>query len=219
MADPRVAAIPVRECGEPLVDTADSEHLRVDDRMADEHGQWRLLRAGVVERLERAAQLLPPGVRLLVLEGYRSPQRQERGFTRYRETLRALRPDLDEGALRAAASRYISPPEVAPHPSGAAIDLTLCDDDGTELDLGCAYDATPEESDGGCFTAAPGLPERAAANRRLLVEVLTEAGLVNYPTEWWHWSYGDRYWALKTGAPAALYGPHDLTAPAQAAAV
>jgi D-alanyl-D-alanine dipeptidase len=31
--------------------------------------------------------------------------------------------------------------------------------------------------------------------------------LVNYPTEWWHWSYGDRYWALMTGAPAALYGP------------
>jgi hypothetical protein len=32
-------------------------------------------------------------------------------------------------------------------------------------------------------------------------------GFVNYPTEWWHWSYGDRYWALATGAPAACYGP------------
>jgi len=30
---------------------------------------------------------------------------------------------------------------------------------------------------------------------------------VNYPTEWWHWSYGDRYWAFVTGAPHALYGP------------
>ena len=36
---------------------------------------------------------------------------------------------------------------------------------------------------------------------------LRGAGLVNYPTEWWHWSYGDRYWALMTGARAALYGP------------
>jgi zinc D-Ala-D-Ala dipeptidase len=34
---------------------------------------------------------------------------------------------------------------------------------------------------------------------------------VNYPTEWWHWSYGDSYWALTTGAPAAIYGPIDLT--------
>ena len=36
-----------------------------------------------------------------------------------------------------------------------------------------------------------------------------ECGTMNYPTEWWHWSYGDRYWALLTGAPAALYGPVD----------
>jgi zinc D-Ala-D-Ala dipeptidase len=37
--------------------------------------------------------------------------------------------------------------------------------------------------------------------------VLCREGLVNYPTEWWHYSYGDRYWALATGAAAALYGP------------
>ena len=44
---------------------------------------------------------------------------------------------------------------------------------------------------------------------RLLIggTVLCGAGLVNYPTEWWHWSYGDRYWALMTGATAAVYGP------------
>jgi D-alanyl-D-alanine dipeptidase len=35
------------------------------------------------------------------------------------------------------------------------------------------------------------------------------AGLINYPTEWWHWSFGDRYWALLTAAPHALYGPID----------
>jgi D-alanyl-D-alanine dipeptidase len=29
---------------------------------------------------------------------------------------------------------------------------------------------------------------------------------VNYPTEWWHWSHGDRYWAFVTGADAAFYG-------------
>jgi D-alanyl-D-alanine dipeptidase len=37
--------------------------------------------------------------------------------------------------------------------------------------------------------------------------VLSAQGLVNYPTEWWHWSYGDRYWALLTGAAHATYGP------------
>jgi len=33
------------------------------------------------------------------------------------------------------------------------------------------------------------------------------AGFVNYPTEWWHWSYGDRDWTFVVGAPQARYGP------------
>ena len=49
----------------------------------------------------------------------------------------------------------------------------------------------------------------ARRNRRTLSAALTTAGLANYPPEWWHWSYGVRYWALRTGAAAALYGPAD----------
>jgi D-alanyl-D-alanine dipeptidase len=47
-------------------------------------------------------------------------------------------------------------------------------------------------------------------NRDLLAAALATAGLINYRTEWWHWSYGDRYWALMTNQPAALYGPRSL---------
>jgi D-alanyl-D-alanine dipeptidase len=44
--------------------------------------------------------------------------------------------------------------------------------------------------------------------------VLAAAGLVNYPGAWWHWSYGDRYWALLTGAGSAPFGPiRDLDGP------
>ena len=43
--------------------------------------------------------------------------------------------------------------------------------------------------------------------RKALANAFESAGLVNYPTEWWHWSYGDRYWALATGAEHAVYGP------------
>jgi D-alanyl-D-alanine dipeptidase len=32
-------------------------------------------------------------------------------------------------------------------------------------------------------------------------------GLHQLPTEWWHWSYGDRYWAFAAHRPAAIYGP------------
>lgn len=41
----------------------------------------------------------------------------------------------------------------------------------------------------------------------MLSEALVAAGMVNYPTEWWHWSYGERYWAHATGAGTTLYGP------------
>ncbi|MEU3710149.1 M15 family metallopeptidase [Streptomyces catenulae] len=40
---------------------------------------------------------------------------------------------------------------------------------------------------------APHCAGAARAHRRLLACALRGAGFVNYPTEWWHWSYGDRY--------------------------
>jgi hypothetical protein len=75
--------------------------------------------------------------------------------------------------------------------------------------MGTRVNANPEESDGACFTGAHSISAQARANRDLLGRALASAGFVNYPTEWWHWSYGDRYWALATGASAACYGPVD----------
>ncbi len=76
--------------------------------------------------------------------------------------------------------------------------------------MGTAVDASPEDSGGACCTAAEGVGPSPKANRSLLGQVLSSVGLVNYPTEWWHWSYGDRYWAMTVGAPAARYGPVEL---------
>lgn len=119
-----------------------------------------------------------------------------------------VRSGLDAHTLRQLASRYVSPPEIAPHSAGAAIDLSLCTNEGEELDMGTPVNASPEASDFGCNTAALNISSTARANRDTLAGVLTEAGLVNYPTEWWHWSYGDRYWALRTAHPTAIYGTH-----------
>lgn len=153
------------------------------------------------------SSLLPDGLRLLFVEGYRPPDLQRRYFEKYARTLRAEHPDWPAERIRTAASRYVSPPEIAPHTAGAAVDLTLADAHGRELDLGTRMNATPEESAGACYTDADGISAEARAHRSVLGRALRGAGLVNYPTEWWHWSYGDRYWALSTGAPAALYGP------------
>jgi D-alanyl-D-alanine dipeptidase len=207
LSDSRVAQVTEQECGEPLVDLRETPGLRIDRRQADADGSYAHLRLGAQRRLLQAQSLLPAGVRFLVVEGYRPPGLQRRYFEQYAATLRAAHPDAGPDRIRELASAYISPPEVAPHVSGGAVDLTLCTADGTELPLGTEVNATPEESAGACRTGAPNIGAEARANRALLGRALATAGFVNYPTEWWHWSYGDRYWALLSGAPAARYGP------------
>ena len=193
---PRVAAVPVRDCGEPLV------------RLDPGFGPTRaLVRAGLGQRLEAARRYLPGGIGLRVAEGYRPPERQQAIIDDYRAQLLAAEPGLGAARLDELASRFVAPMQVAPHTAAAAVDLTLTGPDGAELDMGTVIDATPEQSAGACFFDAPGIGAAARGHRQLLAAVLRQAGLVNYPTEWWHWSYGDRYWALVTGAPAAWYGP------------
>ncbi|MEU5207957.1 nitrilase-related carbon-nitrogen hydrolase [Streptomyces sp. NPDC020742] len=210
MADPAVAAIPVEESGEPLVDVRTAApSLRVADDQQDRTGAFAQLREGVLKRLLVAQEALPDGLRLEFVEGYRPLQLQRRYFEGYAAELRAAHPDRDAALIHEAASRYVSPPEIAPHSAGGAVDLTLVTADGEPVDMGTPINASPEESDGACYTSAPGLTPAARANRRVLNAALTAAGLVNYPTEWWHWSYGDRYWALATGADHALYGPKE----------
>lgn len=205
ISDPRVTAVPVKESGERLTDVRG--RLRVDGRMADPRGAFSHLREGLLVRLEGAQAQLPSGYRLLVVEGYRPLAAQQRIFEEYSAELRVTFPKMSPEEIHVAASRYVSPVEVAPHTAGAAVDLTLCTEDGDELDMGTPLNATPEQSGGACYTDAPGLSPEARHHRDLLGRALGSAGLVNYPTEWWHWSYGDRYWAMTTGAGSAVYGP------------
>ncbi|MER5762526.1 M15 family metallopeptidase [Streptomyces sp. NPDC002082] len=211
MSDPKVSAIPVAECGERLVDVRPGGSLLVDPRKQDPADTFAYLRSGVLDRLVKAQEALPQGLRLLFVEGYRPPALQREYFEEYADRLRADNPEWPAERIHSAASRYVSPPGIAPHSAGAAVDLTLADLDGRELDLGTRMNADPEESAGSCYTDAPGISAEARANRQVLGSALSCAGLVNYPTEWWHWSFGDRYWAMVTGAPAALYGPAEIT--------
>lgn len=207
--DPRVLAIPVSECGEPLVDCRGQ--MLVDERRSDTEGDWAHLRAGVAGRLLRAQEMLPYGWRWLLVEGYRSPALQQAIFDGYAATLHELRPAAPEDEIRSAAARWVAPLGSAGHVAGAAIDLTVCSRDGDEVDMGSPEAATPEESDGACYTRAANLPDQARVNRAEMINALTAVGMVNYPTEWWHWSYGDRYWAWATSTPAACYGPYTRT--------
>lgn len=196
LSDPRVSAVPVIECGEPLV--------ALDAAFG---GERALVRSSLATRLEIAAGLLPPGISLQVVEGHRPVVVQQAIIARYSAEVCTHHPGISADELDRLTSRFVAPLGVAPHVAGAAVDLTLVDACGDPLDLGTAIDATPEQSAGRCYLASSRISADARAHRDLLADVLGGVGLVNYPTEWWHWSYGDRYWALISGADTALYGP------------
>jgi D-alanyl-D-alanine dipeptidase len=207
IADPRVADLPVEEIDDDLVDVRESSILRVDTLKDTGDGAYAYLRLGLVERLRTAQVLLPDGYRIQLVEGYRPYALQAQYFTDYRHHLERVNPELSSTESYQLASRYVCPPDVAPHVSGAAIDLTLLDSEENPVDMGTPINATPEDSRGACYFAAGNISSEARHHRRVLADALDGAGLVNYPTEWWHWSYGDRYWAFLTDQPAAIYGP------------
>ncbi|WP_218577754.1 M15 family metallopeptidase [Phytohabitans rumicis] len=207
LSDERIAAVPVRDRGEPLVDLRTVGELEVDDLQADPDGWYARVRAGVAERLRTAQRALPAGYRLVVVEGYRPPELQRRYFDEHVARLTERYGGLPARLVRERASAYIAPPEVAPHPTGGAVDVTLRGPDGSLCWLGTEVNASPEDSDGACYTDAPNICARSSANRATLRAAMAAGGFVNYPTEWWHWSYGERYWAFVTGAASARYGP------------
>ena len=201
--DPRVRAVPVMDNREPLVEWRHRIPLAAQDTLPAP-----LVREGLAVRLHRAQATLPPGVHLKVVEGFRPASAQREIIAMYEKSLMAEHPGIDQQSLTMLSSRFVSPLDVAPHVAGAAVDLTLVDDAGREYAMGTAIDATPEDSRNACYFDAP-VSAESRASRRILARALSRVGLVNYPTEWWHWSFGDRYWALMTGASHAFYGPLD----------
>ncbi|WP_446904192.1 M15 family metallopeptidase [Burkholderia sp. YIM B11467] len=166
------------------------------------------VRRGIAERLVVAAHALPAGLRLYVKEGYRPLGLQREYFADHLAELRGtLNPLPSDETLYELASHHVAPPEVAAHPTGAAVDLTLISADGIEADMGSIMNATDHESSGACYTHNAFISRAAAHNRQVLIAALTGAGFTNYPSEWWHWSFGDRYWAVMQRESHAIYGP------------
>lgn len=209
LGDPRISAIALPPTNDDdLVDGRETvPELAWSHLYEEPTGAYAHLRRGLVERLLRAQDALPEGFRLLLVEGHRPAHIQQEYYDSYAAQLVAERGPLPAEELRTLASRYISPPDVAPHVSGAAIDLVLTSAGGEELDMGTRINATPEESEGACYLAADNISAEARAHREVLTAAMGAAGIVNYPPEWWHWSYGDRYWAFAEGRSQALYGP------------
>jgi D-alanyl-D-alanine dipeptidase len=176
-------------------------------------------RRSVFEKLLLAAEMLPPDLRMVVLDGWRSPQVQTVLFQRCRSALARANPQADEDELHALTQQYVARPGFdasapSPHVTGGAVDLTLATRSGRQLFFGSPFDYPRDIS----YTrhleerleqgiALQPEEKEALSNRRLLYGVMVRAGFVNYSCEWWHFEYGTQRWALKKGEDFAVYGP------------
>ena len=76
------------------------------------------------------------------------------------------------------------PRKGSPHSRGVALDLTLIDSAGRDLDMGTPYDAfTPLSYHG----VTNGIGVEAQRNRLVLLGIMTSAGWDFYRNEWWHY--------------------------------
>jgi len=80
--------------------------------------------------------------------------------------------------------------------------VKLAYSDRTELDFG-----GPMKGMSGMAPTAWPVSAEIRKNRDLLVDLLHNVGMVNYPDEWWHFSYGDRLWAEVLGKNEAFFAP------------
>lgn len=202
----QLRCIPIVECGEPLVDYTQTCPELLVDRSRFEYRRETLLRQRVAEMLCRADELLPAGYRLAVVEGWRPLHIQARMYRAIYERIQASNPHWSPVKLRRVVNRYSAPIDrrvPPPHSTGGALDVFLADEAGEPVDLSSPFE--PHDA-AGLALAAPGLSEAAREHRGIMAQALTGAGLTNYPSEFWHWSYGDQGWAYRTGQPAAIYG-------------
>jgi D-alanyl-D-alanine dipeptidase len=118
--------------------------------------------------------------------------------------------NLDDDKLLALVTKYAAPPSTdmdlpSPHNSGGALDLTLYDKkQKAPLNMGTKFDSLSEKAQTDYYETQGS--DEVRVNRRLLYEVMINAGFTNLPSEWWHYDYGDSSWSYYTGKPMMYRG-------------
>ena len=187
------ASIGTADIGAMIADTdfveiTEADGVRIDIRCASTnnflgrnlYGSFDrfLLHRIAADKLLRAVDLLAaekPGLRLLLLDGLR-PNRIQHVFW---EAVRGTPQQI-----------YVGDPEIGSiHGFGLAVDLSLVDEHGRELDMGTPFDgftALVEPRLEAEFLASGALSASQIDNRLLLRKVMTQAGFHVLPIEWWH---------------------------------
>lgn len=215
IADPRVLSIPIVENYDPLIDLINQTAIIFGPSPEIQNNtDYTKMRKIVYEKLIKAQELLPNDLRFCLYEGYRSISLQEKLFSEYYNAMQKKQPLWKHEQIFQETTRLISPVlnldgscNVPPHSTGAAIDVYLINIEGKPVDMGILVADWMKDLDGSISVMnSEKISEEAKMNRRIMSNALNTVGFVNYPTEYWHWSYGDRYWAFANKKHNAIYG-------------
>ncbi len=191
--------IPIHESGEPLVDL---RHACPDVLLRP--GCLPYLRQTAAAMLNRAQASLPDGFRFTVSTALRTLEMQSSMYWRAYNRLKEEKPHLPTSALRRATNKYYAAPDAkAPpgHTTGGAIDVGLVGPDYRNRDM-----IAPTKGWEAAYTWSDKIGPEAKYHRDLIIRALLDAGFSNCRDEWWHWSYGDNAWSVRTGCAVAVYG-------------
>jgi zinc D-Ala-D-Ala dipeptidase len=215
IADPGVLAIPIEECGEVLIDLKDQSLLQFGPPPECEATQncYTKLRKTIYEKLCAAQNKLPFGWKFRIYEGFRSLEVQQLLFDWVSEKIDRESPGLEPQSRFKKITELVSPlhdldgnPNIPVHNTGAAVDLEILDKKGNLIDMGMGVKDWLLVDPKVCYTNSALISETAKNHREILSKVMQEQGFVGYPFEFWHFSYGDRYWAAVSGNSLAIYG-------------
>lgn len=203
-----VVKFPAGDSSESLVDvtTYDSsiitQYIKTD--MIPITGEVVYVRDTIAKKLARIeSSLREKGYRLKIVYGYRHPSVQKQYFDNRKKAVSLQYPELNDEKLDRYTHNFVAVPNIAGHPAGAAVDLTLIEADGSYIDMGTTIaDYSDEEK---LKTFGEGLTTQQQMNRKLLHDLMVNEGFAPFYGEWWHFSYGDREWAAFYNKKA-LYG-------------
>lgn len=128
-----------------------------------------LLRKVVADSLKSVSdRLKAKGLRLKVFDGYRPHSVQKLMWSKL--------PDPN----------YVADPAIgSKHNRGSAVDVTIIDAEGNELDMGTPFDDFTEK-------ASPNyteFPKEILNNRNILKNEMEKSGFNQLDTEWWHFDF------------------------------
>ena len=201
--------VAIKENDEPLVELVNTKKLRIGG-INKSYKPLFLVRRSVAEKLYRAAEMLPDGFVLIVIEGFRTMESQQEEWDRVWKIIQTQNPKFSSDEVEREVRLLVAKPHLlANHHCGGAVDVTLGYEDGTLVDMGTPYISMMKED--GCRNKipmlSPQISDEAAEFRNMLRSVMVKQGFVWYPGEWWHYCYGDRMWAVYLNKTECFYGP------------